>query len=84
MLLLNIYAGQDHLVPPGACDLLRSRVGSKDKEDFSCGFFVYLIFVVDFVNGKRFKRTVSFFSIHPWAAFLGDLLKDKDFPCNTR
>jgi polyhydroxyalkanoate synthase len=33
MPLLNIYGKRDHLVPPGACDLLTSRVGSRDKED---------------------------------------------------
>lgn len=33
MPLLNIYGKFDHLVPPGACDLLTSRVGSKDTED---------------------------------------------------
>jgi polyhydroxyalkanoate synthase subunit PhaC len=33
MPVLNIYGRFDHLVPPGACDLLTSRVGSKDTED---------------------------------------------------
>ena len=33
MPLLNIYAKYDHLVPPGACDKLTSRVGSSDVED---------------------------------------------------
>jgi polyhydroxyalkanoate synthase len=33
MPLLNIYGNFDHLVPPGACNLLTSRVGSKDVED---------------------------------------------------
>jgi polyhydroxyalkanoate synthase subunit PhaC len=33
MPLLNIYGNFDHLVPPGACNLLTSRVGSKDAED---------------------------------------------------
>jgi len=33
MPLLNIYGRLDHLVPPGACELLTSRVGSKDSED---------------------------------------------------
>jgi polyhydroxyalkanoate synthase len=33
MPLLNIYGKFDHLVPPGACELLTSRVGSKDAED---------------------------------------------------
>jgi polyhydroxyalkanoate synthase len=33
MPLLNIYGQYDHLVPPGACDALTSKVGSKDKED---------------------------------------------------
>jgi len=33
MPLLNIYGKFDHLVPPGACDLLTSRVGSTDVED---------------------------------------------------
>lgn len=33
MPLLNIYGKYDHLVPPEACDLLTSRVGSKDTED---------------------------------------------------
>lgn len=33
MPLLNIYGKYDHLVPPGACDLLTSRVGSKDTEN---------------------------------------------------
>jgi len=33
MPLLNIYGQFDHLVPPGACNLLTSKVGSKDVED---------------------------------------------------
>jgi polyhydroxyalkanoate synthase subunit PhaC len=33
MPLLNIYARQDHLVPPGACDLLTRRVASGDTQD---------------------------------------------------
>jgi polyhydroxyalkanoate synthase len=33
MPLLNIYGEFDHLVPPGACDLITSKVGSKDRED---------------------------------------------------
>jgi polyhydroxyalkanoate synthase subunit PhaC len=33
MPLLNIYARFDHLVPPEACELLTSRVGSHDTED---------------------------------------------------
>ena len=33
MPLLNIYGQFDHLVPPGACNLLTSKVGSKDTED---------------------------------------------------
>jgi polyhydroxyalkanoate synthase len=33
MPLLNIYGQFDHLVPPGACNLLSSRVGSRDVED---------------------------------------------------
>ncbi len=33
MPLLNIYGKFDHLVPPEACELLTSRVGSKDTED---------------------------------------------------
>jgi polyhydroxyalkanoate synthase len=33
MPLLNIYGKYDHLVPPGACDQLTSRVGSKDARD---------------------------------------------------
>jgi polyhydroxyalkanoate synthase subunit PhaC len=33
MPLLNIYGRFDHLVPPAACELLTSRVGSKDTED---------------------------------------------------
>ena len=33
MPLLNYYGKYDHLVPPEACDLLTSRVGSKDAED---------------------------------------------------
>lgn len=33
MPVLNIYGKYDHLVPPEACDLLTSRVGSKDTED---------------------------------------------------
>jgi polyhydroxyalkanoate synthase subunit PhaC len=33
MPLLNIYGKYDHLVPPGACDQITSRVGSKDTED---------------------------------------------------
>jgi polyhydroxyalkanoate synthase len=31
--LLNIYGRFDHLVPPVACELLTSKVGSKDTED---------------------------------------------------
>ncbi len=34
MPLLNIYAQFDHLVPPGAANLITSRVGSHDTEDF--------------------------------------------------
>jgi polyhydroxyalkanoate synthase len=33
MPLLNIYGKYDHLVPPEACELLVSNVGSKDTED---------------------------------------------------
>jgi polyhydroxyalkanoate synthase len=33
MPLLNIYGRFDHLVPPEACELLTSKVGSKDTED---------------------------------------------------
>jgi polyhydroxyalkanoate synthase len=33
MPLLNIYGQYDHLVPPEACELLTSRVGSRDTED---------------------------------------------------
>jgi polyhydroxyalkanoate synthase len=33
MPILNFYGQYDHLVPPGACELLASKVGSKDKED---------------------------------------------------
>jgi len=33
MPLLNYYGKYDHLVPPEACELLTSRVGSKDAED---------------------------------------------------
>ena len=33
MPLLNIYGKYDHLVPPGACDQLTAKVGSKDVED---------------------------------------------------
>ena len=33
MPLLNIYGKYDHLVPPGACELLTSKVGTKDTED---------------------------------------------------
>jgi polyhydroxyalkanoate synthase len=33
MPLLNIYGRFDHLVPPPMCELLTSRVGSKDTED---------------------------------------------------
>jgi polyhydroxyalkanoate synthase len=33
MPLLNIYGKYDHLVPPAACELLTSRVGSRDVED---------------------------------------------------
>jgi poly[(R)-3-hydroxyalkanoate] polymerase subunit PhaC len=33
MPLLNFYGKFDHLVPPGACELLTSRVGSRDTED---------------------------------------------------
>ena len=33
MPLLNFYGKFDHLVPPEACELLTSRVGSKDTED---------------------------------------------------
>lgn len=33
MPLLNYYGKYDHLVPPQACELLTSRVGSKDTED---------------------------------------------------
>jgi polyhydroxyalkanoate synthase subunit PhaC len=33
MPLLNIYGKYDHLVPPQACELLTSRVGSSDTED---------------------------------------------------
>lgn len=33
MPLLNYYGRYDHLVPPGACELLTSKVGSTDVED---------------------------------------------------
>ncbi len=33
MPLLNIYGRDDHLVPPGSCNLLVGRVGSGDAED---------------------------------------------------
>ncbi|MFC1833348.1 class III poly(R)-hydroxyalkanoic acid synthase subunit PhaC [Thermodesulfobacteriota bacterium] len=33
MPLLNIYARFDHLVPPGACELLTGKVGTSDTED---------------------------------------------------
>jgi polyhydroxyalkanoate synthase subunit PhaC len=33
MPLLNFYGKYDHLVPPEACELLTSKVGSKDTED---------------------------------------------------
>jgi polyhydroxyalkanoate synthase len=33
MPLLNFYGKYDHLVPPAACEMLTSRVGSKDVED---------------------------------------------------
>ena len=33
MPLLNYYGKYDHLVPPEACELLTSKVGSKDAED---------------------------------------------------
>jgi polyhydroxyalkanoate synthase len=35
MPLLNFYGQFDHLVPPGACDLLTKKVGSRDVEDVS-------------------------------------------------
>ena len=33
MPVLNIYGELDHLVPPGACDKLTGKVGSRDTED---------------------------------------------------
>jgi polyhydroxyalkanoate synthase len=33
MPLLNIYGKFDHLVPPESCEVLTSKVGSKDTED---------------------------------------------------
>ena len=33
MPLLNYYGKYDHLVPPEACELLTSKIGSKDTED---------------------------------------------------
>lgn len=33
MPVLNIYGKYDHLVPPEACELLTSKVGSKDTQD---------------------------------------------------
>lgn len=33
MPLLNFYGQYDHLVPPAACELLTSKVGSEDTED---------------------------------------------------
>jgi len=33
MPLLNIFGKHDHLVPPGACDQLTSKVGARDTED---------------------------------------------------
>jgi len=33
MPLLNIYGKYDHLVPPGACEMLTTRVDSQDTED---------------------------------------------------
>ena len=35
MPLLNFYGKYDHLVPPAACELLTSKVGSRDTEDVS-------------------------------------------------
>jgi poly[(R)-3-hydroxyalkanoate] polymerase subunit PhaC len=35
MPLLNFYGHFDHLVPPGACELLVSKVGSKDAKNVS-------------------------------------------------
>jgi polyhydroxyalkanoate synthase len=35
MPLLNFYGRYDHLVPPGACDLITSKVGSKDTENMA-------------------------------------------------
>lgn len=34
MPVLNIYARQDHLVPPEACEQITSKIGSTDKRDF--------------------------------------------------
>jgi polyhydroxyalkanoate synthase len=33
MPVLNYYGRYDHLVPPGACELLTSKIGSKDARD---------------------------------------------------
>jgi polyhydroxyalkanoate synthase len=33
MPLINFYGQYDHLVPPAACELLTSKVGSKDTQD---------------------------------------------------
>jgi polyhydroxyalkanoate synthase len=33
MPILNFYGKFDHLVPPGACELLTSKVGSRDTQD---------------------------------------------------
>ena len=35
MPILNYYGMYDHLVPPGACDQLTSKVGSKDAQDMA-------------------------------------------------
>ena len=35
MPILNYYGMYDHLVPPGACDQLISKVGSKDAQDMA-------------------------------------------------
>lgn len=59
MPLLNIYGRYDHLVPPAACDLLSSKVGSKDVQDDCLETGHIGIYVSSRVQNKLVPRIVK-------------------------
>jgi len=58
MPLLNFYGKYDHLVPPGACELLTSKVGSKDTEDM-CLDTVHIVIYVSSKCQKEFAPKIA-------------------------